>query len=345
MIVKKIPLLLSCAFLVLSTPGALASFTDTTEDSILYFQRHDILQGFPDGSFRPNANINRAEFIKILVEARHMQNTTYTPKCFSDIPQDAWFEKYVCIGKELQLVSGYEDGTFRPGNEVTKAEAVKMILGKVDYDISAIKVPYKDMEKDSWYYPFILSAYDNGLIDKAKKFFPHTPSTRKEVTELLFRYTLSSTIPVYSGTCARPSTLASCARDFFTIEHAAEQATIEKDTPQITTSSGTTFGVVKLTPPLELEETYPNYPMIHEFRPEELLCLIKITNTGEKSYIWWKRTASHHMKYYPTLTMDSKGKVLLHEDYNDGYSDPNSRSGGYIYAVDEETLRLEQVFP
>lgn len=338
---KKIilPLVLSISALFYPmVPNAHADFIDTKEDSILYFQSHGIIKGYDDGTFRPEARINRAEFIKILVESKGMQNVTYQPKCFPDIPENAWFEKYVCIGKELQLIQGYDDGTFRPGNEVTKAEAVKMLLGIVNEDVSAVKLPYKDVEKNSWYYPFLLLAFDKGFIDTAKNFYPHTPSTRKEITELLFRQTLSNTMPIYAGTCARPATLASCARDFFTIEKMAKEATIDSTTPQITTASGTTFGIVKLEPTLELQTNYPDYPMIHQFSAEEILCLIRVTSTGEKSFRWWSEHGAHHGIIAPKFTKEQDGQILLHMDIDYTYL----VDSGFLYSLDEETLRLDR---
>lgn len=90
---------------------------------------HDIVEGYPDGTFRPDATINRAEALKILMQASGLfapVEATNMARIFPDVPEDAWFRGHVSTALWYEIVRGYEDGTFKPGNFITRAEAAKM---------------------------------------------------------------------------------------------------------------------------------------------------------------------------------------------------------------------------
>ncbi len=85
-----------------------------------------IAEGYADGTFRPNAQVNRAEAMKILLKAFDVPLTGYEGT-FYDVGQNDWFAIYVGTAYELGLVGGYADGSFRPGNSMTRGEAAKII--------------------------------------------------------------------------------------------------------------------------------------------------------------------------------------------------------------------------
>jgi len=76
-------------------------------------------------AFSPNAAINRAEALKILLEAAGVSASGSAD--FSDTPASAWFTKYVGYAAQAGIVSGYGNGSFGPGNQMTRAEAAKII--------------------------------------------------------------------------------------------------------------------------------------------------------------------------------------------------------------------------
>lgn len=87
-----------------------------------------IVDGYPDGTFGPARNINRAEFAKIVVNAKFKDElATYTPSnCFPDVKASDWFAKYVCFAKDQGIIGGYPDGTFKPANNINSMEAIKI---------------------------------------------------------------------------------------------------------------------------------------------------------------------------------------------------------------------------
>lgn len=119
--------------ILLCLPTALA-YTDTASyswtKSIEYLTERGFVQGYPDDTFRPQARINRAEFTKIVIAARFelQEYVGFTASCFSDVPANQWFTPSICFAKSRGIIGGNPDGTFRPGNFVNQAEALKILL-------------------------------------------------------------------------------------------------------------------------------------------------------------------------------------------------------------------------
>jgi len=89
-----------------------------------------VIAGYPDGTFRPDAPINRAEALKILFLATNLSafdNESYE-NIFSDVSQDDWFTPYIHDALSYAFIEGYDDGTFRPGKPITRGEATKLTL-------------------------------------------------------------------------------------------------------------------------------------------------------------------------------------------------------------------------
>lgn len=86
-----------------------------------------ITGGFPDGTFQPNEKINRAAALKMLVVASGLDYLSSAAD-FTDVRQSDWFASYVGFAQEEGIVGGYEDGTFRAANLITRAEVVKIAV-------------------------------------------------------------------------------------------------------------------------------------------------------------------------------------------------------------------------
>ena len=88
------------------------------------------ISGYPDGTFRPDATINRAEALVLLLTAAGIDfssaNTSALP--FSDVPTDAWFAPAVAHAYALDIVSGKTATTFQPSANITRAEIAKIAV-------------------------------------------------------------------------------------------------------------------------------------------------------------------------------------------------------------------------
>ncbi|MCF7845732.1 MAG: S-layer homology domain-containing protein [Candidatus Peribacteraceae bacterium] len=135
-------------------------FDDVTADQPFFFAinfvaSENIANGYDNGEFRPEAEINRAEFTKILTQTRFADELSQyeppTESCFSDVALEAWYAPFVCFAKANGIISGYSDGTFRPADSVNLAEAVTILINTFDFSI----------DEDSaaeWFAPFIEKA-------------------------------------------------------------------------------------------------------------------------------------------------------------------------------------------
>jgi len=94
------------------------SFSDIRSPSLAeavdYLNENGIIQGYPDGYFRPDRIINRAEALKIIFESRGMTPGEDTASGFPDVEMKAWFAKYVTQAKKMNIIEGYNDGTYKP---------------------------------------------------------------------------------------------------------------------------------------------------------------------------------------------------------------------------------------
>ncbi|MBN1494331.1 S-layer homology domain-containing protein [Candidatus Peregrinibacteria bacterium] len=88
-----------------------------------------IFKGSSDGKFYPDQILNRAEVVAIALRNAGVEPLqSDAANCFKDISTDTWYAPYVCKGKQMGVVAGFTDGTFKPGNDVTLSEALKMLM-------------------------------------------------------------------------------------------------------------------------------------------------------------------------------------------------------------------------
>ena len=80
--------------------------------------------------------------------------------CFPDVTGSFWFVPYVCAAKQLGIVSGYPDGTFKPANSVNYAEALKILVGIYGYTLPS---PPQGQQWP-WYTPYVQAASEHGVL-------------------------------------------------------------------------------------------------------------------------------------------------------------------------------------
>jgi len=182
---------------IAASPSLLVNpFSDVSEDHVSYdaitsLSARNIISGYPSAGsghtqeFRPDAPINRAEFVKIVVGSKaHGQVIetclfTSSGAIFSDVPRNEWFAKYVCVAKNFELVYGYPDGTFRPEKTINVAEA-STILARTS---GILMNPPQDTV---WYRPFMASLLARNAIPPSAE-DPNKLLTRGEMAEMMWR--------------------------------------------------------------------------------------------------------------------------------------------------------------
>jgi hypothetical protein len=149
-----------------------------------------IIDGYPDGTYRPDQTVNRAELTAILVRARLGRLSTFGFRSFTDVRSRHWAAPYIDKAIELEWVRGFPDGSFQPNRLITRAEGVGLV-GRFDgwerYEL--VEKPYSDIPLKFWAAGAIATAKARGLLTYLvkKEFKPRSPLTRAEVAELLSR--------------------------------------------------------------------------------------------------------------------------------------------------------------
>lgn len=121
-----------------------------------------VISGYQDGTFGPQRNITRAELATILARFCDTSGSAAVLDRFTDISH-SWARKYINLAAEAGLVYGYTDGTFRPDQNITRAETIVMvnrILGRsasADTVVKGYKT-FSDVPTDAWYYWDIVEA-------------------------------------------------------------------------------------------------------------------------------------------------------------------------------------------
>ena len=146
------------------------------------------MNGYTDGTFRPDATITRAEACKLLTGllVEKSGGTDYT---FIDVPADVWYTDAVNEMTGFSLVNGYTDGTFRPNATITRAEFVTILTRFPHNDIGTEK-SFADVPATHWAYSAVQTALAQGWIsanDAGSTFRPDDAITRAEVVTILNR--------------------------------------------------------------------------------------------------------------------------------------------------------------
>lgn len=125
---KLLPLALTATMIVPSVP-AMAAPSDIAghwaESVITQWQSKGLIQGYEDGTFKPGNTITRAEFVTLMNNAKGFWSEGSIN--FSDVKNGSWFYSAVARAVAAGYVKGYSDGSFKPNNTITRAEAAVMI--------------------------------------------------------------------------------------------------------------------------------------------------------------------------------------------------------------------------
>ena len=150
---------------IAGSTSAVSAYGDVSNDgwAFQYIEEatdRGFLNGYEDGAFGSENAMTRAELVTCLVRVATQLGKTMDQDTvpFSDVGEDQWYNSYVAQAAQLGLTRGYEDGTFRPNNTVTRAEAVTMInrlLDRTPEETTQSQTtarPFTDVPASHWAY-------------------------------------------------------------------------------------------------------------------------------------------------------------------------------------------------
>ena len=161
--------LLSCLLIVLVITLMFSfAFAKTLKDvegtkyeaSVNLLQELGIVDGYQDGTYKPNNTVSRAELAKLIIVSLGRESAADSLKGstdYSDVAANSWASGYINCCNSLGIIKGYPDGTFKPNNTVTYAEAATMLLRALNYT--------KELENEKWPTGYMQIASDAGILD------------------------------------------------------------------------------------------------------------------------------------------------------------------------------------
>ncbi len=183
------------------SPTSTVNLSDVTSD---YWARpfiqtladNNVISGFPDGSFRPNQSVTRAEFAALIQKAFGNQNRVRQLSAggFSDVPAGYWAAAAIQNAYEIGFLSGYPGNVFRPNQQIPKVEAIVSIsngLGLSASDTSVLNTSYSDASAiPNYAVSSVAAATQANLVvnyPDVKQLNPQQALTRAEAAALLYQ--------------------------------------------------------------------------------------------------------------------------------------------------------------
>ena len=155
---------------------------------------NDVVVGYPDGLFKPNQNISRAEFATMLVKGFNLNCDMDRQALFSDVPKNNWANAAIAKAVDEDLLKGYPNKTFRPQAPVTRVEALTSIAKGMTCDIDKCKADeilskYADGNKiPGWARIPVAKSLDSGALKDSPNpnmIMPNKDASRADIASMM----------------------------------------------------------------------------------------------------------------------------------------------------------------
>ncbi len=159
-------------------------------------------------TFGKDKAITRAEALKLLMyglceldRLKAAGNLEYENADFKDVKSEDWFSDLIAIAEGEDIVNGYADKTFKPNENITRAELAKILVDLADvepseYASETYANPFLDVSRSDWYYNVTLAAFYNDIAkgyQSGEKYYfnPDRAITRTEAAVMIYNYYVS----------------------------------------------------------------------------------------------------------------------------------------------------------
>lgn len=157
-------------------------------DYIIALVNEGVVSGYSDNTFRPNSDVSREEFVKMLLLATDTYEEGFNSN-FGDVPNDSWYYTYVSCAYDKGIVQGINEKYFGSGVKLSRQDAAVMICRALGIENTAIDGnAFPDFAQISEYaQPAVSTLYERGIVSGDEKGFfnPKNNITRAEVSKIL----------------------------------------------------------------------------------------------------------------------------------------------------------------
>lgn len=164
--------------------GIMKGYTETVWDE-------DLGENIEAQKVRPDQNITRAEFAVLLYQALNLDSVTESAQ-FSDVIP-SWAAEAVNSLRKEGIIGGYPDGTFRPSNNISRAEIVSMLVRALNNKETQNGKQFADVSSGHWAYSSIQTASGMGIVNGFSNgtFKPQRGALRGEVMVMIYQFLLN----------------------------------------------------------------------------------------------------------------------------------------------------------
>ncbi|MBR6252785.1 MAG: S-layer homology domain-containing protein [Clostridia bacterium] len=198
---KKLSLLLGLIAIIMITTSICfaAEFSDIKgtkfEKSVKILVDLSIVNGYEDGTYRPNKDVTRAEMAKLIIVTLGKETSANSLKGktqFPDVVEGGWASGYINCAVSQGIIKGYPDGNFKPNNNVTYAEAATMLLRALNYT--------KELESKEYPTGYMTVANDAGILKDVQATKSSDNATRGYIANMIYNALKAGTRKIVSTT-------------------------------------------------------------------------------------------------------------------------------------------------
>ena len=167
-------------------PAQAASFTDTTSEEVLRLAEDGIITGYDSGEFRPGNDVTRGDAAIMMVRAKGLTGSDGASP-FSDTAGHYAEAKIITAFNE-GYITGRPDGTFGPGDPITRAEMAAILTRGFEYE-ATITQNFPDVPSGSWFHGYVTTLANGGIIqgDNSGRFGPDRNISRLHFSLMMAR--------------------------------------------------------------------------------------------------------------------------------------------------------------
>ena len=151
-------------------------------------QQAGLIEGYPDGTFKPEGDITRAEFAVIMYRLMKDDEATEAVEAssFTDVSDKHWAKEAIDYLAANEVVNGYPDGTFKPEAKITRAEIAQIFYNAFGWG-EYVK-HFEDVQPGVWYYDAITALATVGIVNgyPDNTFLPNNNARRCEVAQIIY---------------------------------------------------------------------------------------------------------------------------------------------------------------
>ncbi|MDT8858819.1 N-acetylmuramoyl-L-alanine amidase [Alkalihalobacillus sp. MEB130] len=173
-----------------------STFTDVPSNAwghkeIHHLKDNGIINGYPDGSFRPNNTLTRAQASVILTGALGVDGLKVNKPTFRDVNLSYWASPEIERAASMNILTGRSDNRFSPGDQLTKAQAAAVITRAFKLNGSGGS-SFSDVRSGFWAEREIKALEQNGIVETGGRFEPGKAITRSQFATYVARAKESS---------------------------------------------------------------------------------------------------------------------------------------------------------